>query len=1010
MLLLILLHGVAGLLAPVLLGRLGRRAFLLLALVPAGSAVWLAAQGPVAFRDGSVDEFIPWVSQLGIHLDFRLDALSWVMSLIVTGVGSLVLVYCAAYFSATARALGRFGGVFVAFAGAMLGLVITDNTLMMYVFWELTTVFSYLLIGHYHERQASRRAASQAIIVTTFGGLAMLAGIIALGQMPGGSYELSRLIQAGMDGTIGPNLPPGAMSTVLILVLLGALAKSALVPFHFWLPAAMAAPTPVSAYLHAAAMVKAGVYLVARFTPGFGWDPAWHNVTLIVGLATMILGGYRALRQHDLKLILAFGTVSQLGMLIAVLGYGTAATALAGMALLVGHSLFKSTLFLTVGVIDWSLGTRDLRKISDLRRSMPTLAICAAIATGSMVGLPPMVGFVAKEGALTAFTDADAWGALAVFVLGSIITFAYGLRFWFGAFGSRPEVERSEPRFRSRIIHFPIVLLTIVTLVLGIVPAFLDRGLIPYAQTAPGETGHLVLWHGFTLALLLTGAVIILGGGLFLVRDAVERIQNRFEIPSADGAYRATVRGLTHFSADVTAVTQRGSLPTYLMVILSIVVFGAGGAALTMGVLPQSVQIYVWWGQVPIAIVAAVSAWMAARARRRLKAVVLSGISGYAVALLYAVHGGPDIALTQIMVETVSLVIFVLVLRRLPTYFTNRPFARDRWFRVVIATLTGVGVVVMALVAMGGRGDFEPVSTRFPEATLEYGYGYNIVNVTLVDTRAWDTMGEISVILVAATGVASLLFVRDRFGMADSSRNRIPSGRVMVWGGEDDIDHSLRGDPVGPPTWVRAPHRNQRWLAGGRTLAPRRRSLIFEVGARLVFPSMIVFSLFLLFAGHNQPGGGFAGGLVAGAALMVRYLAAGRYELGEALPIHAGYLLGGGLVVAAFSAVVPLAFGGQVLQTAVFDFTMPIYGDVHLATAIFFDLGVYLIVLGLVLDLLRSFGAEIDRHGELEGMDDDSGDPDGVGDGYSDEDDDVATESVLGTTATTAAETGGGAR
>ncbi|HHW83370.1 MAG TPA: Na+/H+ antiporter subunit A, partial [Actinomycetales bacterium] len=892
MTLLVLLHGVAALLAPVALTRLGRRAFLLLALVPGASALWFLSQAPLVFSGGALDEFIPWVTQLGLHLDFRLDALSWTMAMIVTGVGALVLVYCAAYFSATAKALARFGGVFVAFAGAMLGLVTTDNTLMMYVFWELTTVFSYLLIGHYHERQASRRAASQAILVTTFGGLAMLAGIIGLAELPGGSYELSRLVSNGAEGIVGPEAPGWVVSAFLILILMGAVSKSALIPFHFWLPAAMAAPTPVSAYLHAAAMVKAGVYLVARLAPGFGWNPAWHHVTLWLGLATMILGGYRALRQHDLKLVLAFGTVSQLGMLIAVLGYGSAATALAGMALVVGHSMFKSTLFLSVGVIDWSVGTRDLRKLTGLRKSMPILAVAAAIATGSMIGLPPMAGFVAKEGALTAFTDAQDWPTVAVFVLGSIITFAYGLRFWFGAFGDRTVEEPAEPRYHSRLILAPIVFLTVVTLVLGIVPAIMDRGLAPYAGQFAGEPGHLVLWHGFTLPLLLTAVVALLGTGIHLVRHRVEGIQGALEMgPSADGAFRATMRGLTHFSADVTAVTQRGSLPTYLMIILAVVVFGAGGAALTMGILPEDVQLYAWWGQVPIAIAAGLTAWMAAHARRRLKAVILSGVSGYAVALLYAVHGGPDIALTQVMVETVSLVIFVLVLRRLPTYFTNRPFARDRWVRVGLASLTGIGVVLMTLIAMAGRGDTPPVSERFPQATLDYGYGYNIVNVTLVDTRAWDTMGEISVILVAATGVASLLFVRDRFGMVDSARNRIPSGRrVQVWGGDDDVDYPLRGSSqqLGPPTWVRAPHRDQRWLPGGRTLAPRRRSLIFEVGTRMVFPTMVVFSLFLLFAGHNSPGGGFAGGLVAGTALMVRYLAASRYELGETLPLYAG--------------------------------------------------------------------------------------------------------------------------
>ncbi|HZK05088.1 MAG TPA: Na+/H+ antiporter subunit A [Actinomycetaceae bacterium] len=977
MLALVLLHGIVAIIAPVLLGRLGRRAFLLLALVPAGSAVWLLFQASEVYSEGAIDEVYRWVGQLGLHLDFRLDALSWVMALIVTGVGSLVLVYCAAYFSKTAKALGRFGGVFVAFAGSMLGLVLSDNILLMYVFWELTTVTSFILIGHYHERQASRRAASQAILVTTFGGLAMLAGIIGLASMPGGSFQFSVLVARAAEGGVGQGVHPAVVPTFLVLILLGAFSKSALVPFHFWLPAAMAAPTPVSAYLHAAAMVKAGVYLVARMAPGFAGDVTWHTLTLVVGLTTMILGGYRALRQHDLKLLLAFGTVSQLGMLIAVLGYGTAATALAGLALLVGHSLFKSTLFLTVGVIDWSVGTRDFRQLSGLGRRMPVAATAAAIATASMVGLPPMAGFVAKEAALAAGVEAGDWPAVAVFAIGSILTFAYGMRFWFGAFWDREGVEQSEPRYRSRLILTPIVILSIFTVAIGVYPVALDHSALPYARLFEGEPGHLALWHGFTLPLAITGVVVVGGLALFLIRDRLENFQGRFTIPSADNAYRSTLRHLTNFSADVTALGQRGSLPFYLMVILGLTIVSAGGAAVVFGTLPEEPRIYAWWGQVPIAIVAGISAWLAARARRRLKAVVLAGVSGYAVALLYAVHGGPDIALTQVLVETVTLVIFVLVLRRLPTYFTNRPFTRDRWVRVLIATLTGAGIALMAFIA-GGSRIFDPVSIDYPEGTLEFGYGRNIVNVTLVDTRAWDTMGEISVILVAATGVASLLFVRDRFGMVDSARNRLPRDKaVQVWSEQDGFDFTEKESEVdvagvtGPAPWIRAPHRGQRWLPGGATLAPRRRSLIFEVGTRLIFPSMIVFSLYLLFAGHNQPGGGFAGGLMAGTALTVRYLAAGRYELGETMPIHAGYLLGGGLVVAAAAALAPLLFGGQVLQTMVVDLTLPIYGDVHIASALFFDTGVYLIVIGLVLDLLRSFGAEIDRHGELEGIEDD---------------------------------------
>lgn len=961
---LLVLHAVAALVAPALVGMLGRRAFLVLAAVPATAAGWALVQTEAALSARPPAQTVPWVSGYGMELAFRLDPLAWVMTLIVGGVGALVLLYSSAYFSANATALGRFAAAFVAFAGAMLGLVTTNNTLALYVFWELTTVSSYLLIGHYHERQASRRAANQALIITTLGGLAMLAGFIILGEMEQGSYTLSVLVERAAAG--GPGV-----EVAVVLVLVGAISKSALVPFHFWLPAAMAAPTPVSAYLHAAAMVKAGVYLVARLGPGFASVGVWRWLVLGLGLGTLVLGGYRALRQHDLKLILAFGTVSQLGMMVAVVGHGSRAVALAGLAMVVSHALFKACLFLVVGIVDWSVGSRDLRDLSGLGRAMPVVAVAAALATASMVGLPPLVGYVAKEAALEGLVHDGDWPTLVVLALGSVLTFAYGLRFWRGAFGTKPGVVTAVPQNSSWLIVAPPVVLAVGGLAVGMVPGALESVLAPHADLYPGAAGHLTLWAGFGVPFAVTVAVVVLGLGMYRLRDLVEDAQNRMvAVPGADMTYRRSLRVLENAAADVTAVTQRGSLPLYLTIILGVMVLGAGGAAVVAGSLPGTVRGADWWGQVVIAIFIAVTALLAARSRRRLKAVLLLGASGYGMALLFAAHGAPDLALTQVMVETITLVIFLLVLRRLPTYFSNRPLTRDRFLRMAVGAAAGLTVGLMALVAVGARVH-TPTSVYYPEATYEFGYGRNIVNVTLVDTRAWDTMGEISVILVAATGVASLLFLRERGAMVDSARNRVPSGSGQtVWeDGTPDLAARMRGRATtSSPGWLRAPGRGQQWLRGGTTLAPRRQSVIFEIGTRLVFHSMVLVSLYLLFAGHNQPGGGFAGGLVAGTALIVRYLAGGRYELGETIPLHAGYLLGIGLGIATGAALIPLVFGGQVLQTAVFEFALPIWGDVKIATALLFDFGVYVLILGFVLDVLRSLGAEIDRHGEIEGI------------------------------------------
>ncbi|WP_418607451.1 hydrogen gas-evolving membrane-bound hydrogenase subunit E [Georgenia sp. SUBG003] len=468
--------------------------------------------------------------------------------------------------------------------------------------------------------------------------------------------------------------------------------------------------------------------------------------------------------------------------------------------------------------------------------------------------------------------------------------------------------------------------------------------------------------------MAVTAGVIVLGAAMFAWRRPVERFQRSFrDVEGAEGAYRRTLRALDNVSADVTALTQRGSLPAYLSTVLITVVVVVLGAAAVGGVAwPERFHVWDSPAQLATAAVIAVAAFLTARARRRLKAVLLLGVAGYGVALLYELQGAPDLALTQVLVETVTLVVFVLVLRRLPAYFSNRPLATSRWWRAILGAAVGVTVAALGVMAAGARVH-EPVSVAYPDEAYQYGYGKNIVNVTLVDIRAWDTMGEISVVLVAATGVASLVFLRTRIGHIDRAAD---ARRTPLWArgkGESHGGARLRSGLLTKPRAGRVPGRGRTWLTAGATVAPQRRSVIFEVGTRMVFHTMLVFSLYLLFAGHNAPGGGFSGGLVAGIALTVRYLAGGRYELGEAAPVHPGHLLGTGLFLSAGAGAVPVLFGGTILQSTIIDVTLPLFGDVHLATALFFDIGVYLVVIGLVLDILRSLGAEVDRHGEIEG-------------------------------------------
>lgn len=975
---LIALHAVVAIAAPALIGWMGRRVFYLLALAPASAAVYAASLTPRILAGEVITQTVSWVPLYGMDIVLRMDTLSWVMTLIVGGVGALVLMYSAEYFSPNAHGLGRFAGSFVAFAGAMLGLVVSDNTLMMYVFWELTSLFSFILIGHYHERQGSRRAALQAIIVTTSGGLAMLGGIIILGVMPGGSFLFSELVPAAATGALGGPQNTTLLAVAIVLVLAGAVSKSALVPFHYWLPNAMAAPTPVSAYLHSSAMVKAGVFLVARMAPGFADVPIWRPVVLTMALATMLLGGYRALRQHDLKLVLAFGTVSQLGFITALVGYGDAAIALAGLAMLVAHSMFKATLFLTVGIVDWSTGTRDLRELSGFGRREPVLATIAAVAALSMMGAPPTSGYVAKEAALhglwgqTAQTGADGmeFAIYLLVALGSVLTAAYTLRFWWGTFMSKPGVAETPGRScRDRIVIAPIVTATAV-LVLGLLPAVWERALAGHAATYPGEAGHLTLWGGFGVPLWTTVAILALGVVLFAARRGVEALQNRApDWEGAEGVYRRSLRWLDSLAADVTAAFQRGSLPGYLSVILMTMVVLLVARGLVGDVTSGPLRLWDSVGQALVAVVMIVATVLVVRARRRLKAVALLGIVGYGMVLIFEFHGAPDLGLTQILAESITLVIFILVLRRLPTYFSNRPLLSSWFWRLGIAVATGVVVAGTAVVASWSRVH-EPVSVTFPQEAYHYGYGANVVNVTLVDVRAWDTMGEISVVVAAATGVASLIYLRRRHGRVERAGAVRP--KTPVWSGGQVVPEAyvhLRkpdAEAAGKP-WLREYARGRNLLAGSRTLAPHRRSVTFELGVRIIFPTLMVFGIYLLFAGHNAPGGGFAAGLVVGAALGVRYLAGGRFELFEAMPIQPGVLMGSGLIVAVLTALAPIPFGGTVLQSYEAFVNLGPLGEIHLVSAMVFDIGVFLVVVGMMVDILHTLGAELDRQQEVAG-------------------------------------------
>ena len=586
------------------------------------------------------------IPALGVEIAVRLDALSATLSLLVTGVGALVVLYCARYFTPSSSGLGRFAGILVAFAGAMLALVWADDVVVLYVCWELTTVFSFLLVGQDAHKRASRAAAMQALLVTAAGGLTMLVGLVTLAEAAG-TYRLSGIVAAA------PGLSGAAVTAGVVCVLVGAVSKSALVPFHFWLPSAMAAPTPVSAFLHAAAMVKAGVYLVLRLAPGFADVGAWRPMIAVLGAATMLLGGVVAARQHDLKLLLAHGTVSQLGFMILLAGAGTRDAALAAVGLVVAHALFKSTLFLTVGVIDRCAGTRDLRELSGLWRRVPVLAVAGTLAAASMAGLPPLLGFVTKEGAFEAFLH-DSYGAwddtlLAVAVLGSVLTVAYSTRFVLGAF-TAAFTERAGTQWirPGPLFVASPVLLGLACLAAGPAAALLAPLLVRYADTLAPSYPVLFdfsLLPGNALALGLSLLAVVLGVLAALPRVAARAVAARRPLAAirSEVTWRALVHALETGALRVTAQTQRGSLAVVVCTVLGVLLAGPGVALVATGALGgiRVDRVADSPAQLVAAVLAVVSTAAAALARRRLSAVLLVGGLGYAVAVIFALAGAP---------------------------------------------------------------------------------------------------------------------------------------------------------------------------------------------------------------------------------------------------------------------------------------------------------------------------------------------------------------------------------
>jgi multicomponent Na+:H+ antiporter subunit A len=748
------LHAATGFGALIGARRLGRNAMLLGGLAPLAVLIWALAEGSGIVDGSPVASTAEWVPGLGLGIDLRADAFSLLMIVLVSGIGLLVFAYGHRYFAHSGQA-GRVAGLLTLFAGAMLGVVLADNLLLLYVCWELTSVTSYLLIGIDDDEAEARSAALHALVVTGMGGLAMLGGFVLLGQAAG-TYRMSELLADPPSGS--------TVSVAVVLVLLGAFTKSAQYPFHGWLPGAMVAPTPISAYLHSAAMVKAGIYLVARFAPAFATVGIWRPLVLTLGLVTMVLGGLRALRPWDLKQLLAYGTISQLGFLMVLFGIGQPEATAAGAALILAHGLFKAALFMVVGIVDHEAHTRDLRRLPVFGEGWTPTKVVTVLSAASMAAVAPLAGFIAKEKAYDALLHGTTNDrvVLAGIVAGSVLTVAYSARIIAAVL--RPDLVAEPDGPRPSSPHAPAVpfllpaaVLAAATAVLGLVPGLwsdlVDAGARALDARAKAE---LKLWHGVNAALVLSLLTLAAGAGVFAARRAVAAVQERVGLGwTATGAFDRIVKGLLRLARRVTSIVQSGSLPIYAAVILTT----AAVAPLT------ALGLGDWWSgwpehlgraaHLPIAAVLIGGALAATLATRRFAAALLLGVVGYGMAGLFVVHGAPDLALTQFAVETLSVVVFLLVLRRLPDRFERRPPALGPALRIGVSTLVGLLVLFMALASHGAR-TAPPVSTEMSERALTDGDGRNVVNVILVDIRGLDTLGEITVLAVAGIGITAL--------------------------------------------------------------------------------------------------------------------------------------------------------------------------------------------------------------------------------------------------------------
>ncbi len=905
-----------GALLPAFSARFGRTRCAWVSAIPVlVAAASLGAWAPSVLEGETRRVVVPWLTDVGFELAFRLDGLALLFAVLVLGIGALVILY-ARYYLSEQDPMARFFTLLLLFMGSMLGVVTADNLLLLVVFWELTSLSSFLLIGYWSFREDARQGARMALMVTGAGGLALLAGVLLLGQVVG-SYDLGAVLASGDLVRADSRYP-----LILLLVLAGVFTKSAQFPFHVWLPQAMSAPTPVSAYLHSATMVKAGVFLLARLYPALSGTDLWFVVVTGFGLVTVLFGAVVALFQHDLKGLLAYSTISHLGLITMLFGLDTQVATVGAIFHVINHAIFKASLFMAAGIIDHETGSRDMRRINGLWRYMPITGALAMVASASMAGVPLLNGFLSKE---MFFSEAlhlqelarGQWILPVGALVAGIFAVAYSLRFIHDVFfnGEPIDLPHFPPHEPPRYMRFPVEVLILLCLLLGTLPQWTVTPLLFSAveaalQTSPPEYS-VKIWHGLNTPLAMSVAALVGGAMLYAVRRPLMEVYDRTAQTDTRALFMAVVERAVALAGRARQSLSGAPLQWQLILLLALAAVSAllvdWTAGAGAGVVAPSLAVD--WVAVTVVGLTVVSAvGVALFHRRRLFALILLSAVGVGVSLLFAAFSAPDLVLTQLAVEVVSIVLLLLVLYLLPRSTPSERRPGMHVLRMGLAVTLGVAAAVLVHGML--VNPVESIAQYYVDNAVPGGGGHNVVNVILVDFRGFDTLGEITVLAVAAVGIGTLLH---KFAPV------LPT--------EDQFPRAADAHPA-----------------------------LLRLQARVLLPLALAFSAYVMLRGHQLPGGGFVAGLITGGALVLQYMANGAEWSQRRLGGAHHRLVAAGVALATLTGVASWGFGHPFLTSTHGHWVVPVLGHVELASAMAFDLGVYTTVVGVTLQILTTLG------------------------------------------------------